>query len=85
MVVLPAPFGPRNPVTVPGRTVKLRSSTAVTGPKRLVSRSTSITIGSAGRRRGARGAPVPPPGAPGGAGSGGAGAAGPVPSLPKIR
>ena len=39
---LPAPFGPRKPVTRPGRTVKLRSSTAVTGPKRLLIRSTSI-------------------------------------------
>jgi len=41
VVVLPAPFGPRNPVTVPGRTAKVRSSTAVTAPKRLVSRCTS--------------------------------------------
>ena len=32
VVDLPAPFGPRNPVTVPGRTSKLRSSTAVVGP-----------------------------------------------------
>jgi hypothetical protein len=32
---LPAPFGPRNPVTLPGATSKLTSSTAVTGPKRL--------------------------------------------------
>jgi hypothetical protein len=36
VVVLPAPFGPRKPVTWPGRTVKVRSSTAVTGPDRLV-------------------------------------------------
>ena len=42
VVVLPAPFGPRKPVTRPGRTVKLRSSTAVTAPKRLLSPSTSI-------------------------------------------
>ena len=42
VVVLPAPFGPRKPVTRPGRTVKDRSSTAVTGPKRLLIRSTSI-------------------------------------------
>ena len=28
VVDLPAPFGPRKPVTIPGRTVKLRSSTA---------------------------------------------------------
>ena len=32
VVVLPAPFGPRKPVTCPGRTVKLRPSTAVTEP-----------------------------------------------------
>ena len=32
VVDLPAPLGPRNPVTMPGRTVKLRSSTAVVGP-----------------------------------------------------
>ena len=35
VVVLPAPFGPRKPVTRPGRTVKLSPSTAVTGPNRL--------------------------------------------------
>ena len=28
VVDLPDPFGPKNPVTTPGRTVKLRSSTA---------------------------------------------------------
>ncbi len=43
VVLLPAPLGPRKPVTWPGRTVKLRPSTAVTAPKRLTSRSTSIT------------------------------------------
>ena len=32
VVDLPAPFGPRNPVTCPGRTVKLMSSTAVFAP-----------------------------------------------------
>ena len=37
VVVFPAPFGPRKPVTWPGRTVKLRPSTAVTGPNRLIS------------------------------------------------
>ena len=42
VVVLPAPFGPRKPVTWPGRTVKLRLSTAVTEPNRLVTRSSSI-------------------------------------------
>lgn len=32
VVDLPAPLGPRNPVTMPGRTVKLRSATAVRSP-----------------------------------------------------
>jgi hypothetical protein len=35
-VVLPAPLGPRNPVTRPGLTVKLRPSTASVAPYRLV-------------------------------------------------
>ena len=42
VVVLPAPFGPRNPVIRPGSTVKLRSSTAVRLPNFLVSRSTTM-------------------------------------------
>src|SRR5204862_6205813 len=43
VVVLPAPFGPRNPVTDPGSTLKLRSSTAFTvPPKTLVRPDTSI-------------------------------------------
>ena len=37
MVVLPAPFGPRKPVTVPVRSEKERSSMARTSPNRLVS------------------------------------------------
>ena len=37
VVDFPAPFGPRKPVTVPGRTVNVRSETAVVGPYRLVS------------------------------------------------
>jgi len=45
VVVLPAPFGPRKPVTWPGRTVKLRLSSAVTEPKRLLSRFSSIIPG----------------------------------------
>ena len=45
VVVLPAPFGPRNPVTRPGRTVKLSPSTAVTGPNRLLTWWTSIMAG----------------------------------------
>jgi uncharacterized protein YcnI len=32
VVDLPAPFGPRKPVTMPGWTVKLRSSTATLLP-----------------------------------------------------
>src|SRR5690349_2065772 len=36
VVVLPAPFGPRKPVTLPGDTVKLRLCTAVTDPNCLV-------------------------------------------------
>ena len=42
VVVLPEPLGPRKPVTAPVRTVKDRSSTAVTGPKCFVSPSTVI-------------------------------------------
>ena len=43
VVVLPAPFGPRKPVTDPGSTVKLRRSTARTEPRKiLVSPSTTI-------------------------------------------
>ncbi len=38
VVVLPAPFGPRNPVTEPGSTLKLSRSTASTLlPNHLVS------------------------------------------------
>ena len=44
VVVFPAPFGPRNPVTMPGRTVNVRSSTAVLSPYRLVSPRASILI-----------------------------------------
>ncbi len=32
VVDFPAPFGPRKPVTMPGRTVNVRSETAVVGP-----------------------------------------------------
>lgn len=42
VVVLPAPLGPRKPVMTPGSTEKLRLSTAVTGPNRLVRPVTSI-------------------------------------------
>jgi hypothetical protein len=44
VVVLPAPFGPRNPVTRPGSTAKLRSDTAATGPKDFDSFETSIVV-----------------------------------------
>jgi hypothetical protein len=36
VVVFPDPFGPTKPVTTPGRTVKLRSSTASVWPYRFV-------------------------------------------------
>ncbi len=36
VVDLPEPLGPKKPVTAPGVTVKLRSSTARVLPKRLV-------------------------------------------------
>ena len=37
VVDLPEPFGPRKPVTTPGRTSNVRLSTAVDAPYRLVS------------------------------------------------
>jgi hypothetical protein len=45
VVDLPAPFGPRKPVILPGSTAKERSSTASVEPNRLVRLSTSITGG----------------------------------------
>src|SRR5215470_17324225 len=42
VVDFPAPFGPRKPVTVPGRTVNVRSETAVVVPYRFVSSWISI-------------------------------------------
>src|SRR5215469_13898327 len=54
VVVLPAPFGPRNPVTVPGVTSKLRPFTAVTGPNRLTSPRIWIVAIPARLRRAAR-------------------------------
>src|SRR6266536_3620327 len=42
VVDFPAPFGPRKPVTAPGRTVNVRSETAVVGPYRLLSSLISI-------------------------------------------
>ena len=41
-VVLPAPFGPRKPVTEPGRTLNDSSSTATSSPYRFVRPSTVI-------------------------------------------
>src|SRR3954467_315606 len=57
VVDLPAPFGPRNPVTRPGSTVAVMSSTASLSPYRLVRPSRRITRAtlaawpSRGRRR----------------------------------
>src|SRR5215831_5497770 len=42
VVVLPAPFGPRKPVTLPGSMPNVRSSTATLSPYRFVSPRTSI-------------------------------------------
>jgi hypothetical protein len=44
VVVLPAPFGPRNPVTTPDSVTKLRPLTAAVGPYRLVRSRTSIVF-----------------------------------------
>ena len=52
VVVFPAPFGPRKPVTRAGSTRNERSSTASVSPNRLVSDSTSITA-TASHRPGA--------------------------------
>src|SRR5919106_2842829 len=46
VVVLPAPFGPRNPNSSPGATVNDTPSTAVKSPKRLTSWSTSTAAPS---------------------------------------
>ena len=58
VAVLPASFGPRNPVTWPGRTLKLSPSSATTEPKCFLSSSTGITIES--RQRGIRLPPSEP-------------------------
>ena len=44
-VVLPAPFGPMSPVTVPASTVRLHRSTAHSPPKRLIASRTSMIAG----------------------------------------
>ncbi len=46
LVVLPAPLGPRNPVTWPGSTRAEKSDTAVTVPKRFVTPENSSTCPS---------------------------------------
>ena len=46
VVVLPAPFGPRKPVTTPGSMRAEKFSTAVTAPKRFVSPENSSTCPS---------------------------------------
>jgi hypothetical protein len=51
VVDLPAPFGPRKPVTRPGRAVKETSSTAVNPPYFLVKDSTVIMTRKPGRDR----------------------------------
>ena len=52
-VVLPAPFGPRSPATVPGSTTKSIASTAVKSPNRFVSRlATTPPIRCMGTRSG---------------------------------
>ena len=49
VVLLPAPLGPRKPVTHPGRASKVRSSTACTRPKRFVSPRAAIAGDPIGR------------------------------------
>src|SRR6266550_7798727 len=44
VVDFPAPFGPRNPVTRPGASSKVKSLTAVTVPYRLVSAWTAMVL-----------------------------------------
>src|SRR6476469_7273280 len=44
VVDLPEPFGPRNPVTIPGCTTKFNPSTASLVPYRLLRFSTSIMV-----------------------------------------
>ena len=44
VVVLPAPFGPRNPYIIPPGTSSESWSTAVWGPKRLVTPSSLMAL-----------------------------------------
>src|SRR3954447_20916775 len=64
VVVLPAPFGPRKPVTVPGSSSKDTWSTTVRSPYFLVSPLTSI-IGASARGRSVRPRGEPCRGSPG--------------------
>ena len=51
LVDLPAPLGPRKPVTLPGRATNETLSTAVKPPYRFVMFSMVIIAGRAGRER----------------------------------
>ena len=60
VVVLPQPFGPRNPKISPRSMVKLTRSTAVKSPKRQVrSRAVMTASWSSGLRGGTAEFPVP--------------------------
>jgi hypothetical protein len=54
VVGFPDPFGPRNPVTVPGRTVNDSRPAATAGPYRLARPRTSIFESVSRPARGAR-------------------------------
>ena len=47
VVVLPAPFGPRNPTISPSPTAKVMPATASTSPKRLVTSRSAIAAARA--------------------------------------
>jgi hypothetical protein len=53
VVDFPDPLGPRNPVTTPGRTSKVTSSTATVAPYRFDRPRAAITAGFPGRAAGA--------------------------------
>src|SRR5262245_34005161 len=57
VVVLPAPFGPRNPTIRPSATLKERSSTASVAPKRFVRPRTSIASAMASQSNDSAGTP----------------------------
>src|SRR3984885_14057312 len=60
VVVLPAPFGPRNPNTSPLATLNETSDTAVRPPKTLVRWLTSMATGAAREACPARALPASP-------------------------